>query len=146
MAAAARASPPAPTDLSTFSALAHPVGDCTTLFSPLTMPGRTPDNYVSPSCQTLLDDAQDNHTPMVVPIYTSAAAGSPPVYTLKGFAEFVVTGYNLPTISAWDWLNPANNCSGSDYCLNGYFTLGVIPFNGDLTGTNLGASVIELTG
>ncbi len=43
-------------------------------------------------------------------------------------------------------LTRPNNCQGSDYCLNGYFTLGVIPFNGDLTGTNLGASVIELTG
>ena len=130
----------------TFSALAHPAGNCTTLISPLTFQGRSPANYVSPSCQQLLQDAQNNNTPLLVPIYTSAAAGSPPSYTLKGFAEFVVTGYNLPTIYASDWLDPANNCTGNNYCLNGYFVRGVIPSTGSLNGTNLGASVIELTG
>ncbi len=68
-------------------------------------------------------------------------------FTLQGFAEFVVTGFNLPSsFFASDWLNPANDCSGSTYCLNGYFTLGVVPFTGSLNGTNLGASVIQLTG
>ncbi len=82
-----------------------------------------------------------------MPIYGSAAAGSPPTYTLKGFADFVVTGYNLPTsFYASDWLNPANNCQGTNYCLNGYFTHGVIPFTGSLNGTDLGVSVIQLTG
>jgi hypothetical protein len=39
-----------------------------------------------------------------------------------------------------------NDCQGTNYCINGYFTLGVVPFTGNLNGTNLGASVIELTG
>lgn len=133
-------------DPGTVSALAHPVGNCTTFISPLTFQGRRPANYVSPSCQQLLQDAQNNNTPLLVPIYTSAAAGNPPTYTLKGFAEFVVTGYNLPTIYAPDWLDPANNCTLNTYCLNGYFVRGVIPSTGSLNGTNLGASVIELTG
>ncbi len=35
---------------------------------------------------------------------------------------------------------------GADYCLNGYFTQGLVPTTGSLGGTNLGASVIKLTG
>jgi hypothetical protein len=45
-----------------------------------------------------------------------------------------------------DWLNPANTCSGAEYCLTGYFVQGVIPATGSLAGTDLGVSVIDLTG
>ena len=65
---------------------------------------------------------------------------------MQGFADFVVTGYNLPGFVASDWLNPANSCVGANYCLNGYFVQGVIPITGNITGTNLGVSVIDLTG
>ena len=75
---------------------------------------------------------------------TSDASGT---YALQGFADFVVTGYNLPPgVYAADWLNPANSCQGTDYCLTGYFVQGVIPSTGSLAGTDLGASVIDLTG
>jgi len=93
-----------------------------------------------------LQNAQQNQTPLLVPIYVSVAAGGPPTYTLKGFADFVVTGYNLPNFFASDWLDPANDCQGTTYCLNGFFTHGVGPYTGDLSGTDLGVSVIELTG
>ena len=130
----------------TFSWIAHPRGNCTTFVSPPTVLGRT-QTMPSNSCQRLLQSAQQNQTPLLVPIYVSAAAGSPPTYTLKGFADFVVTGYNLPaTFIALDWLNPANNCQGTTYCLNGFFTHGVSPYTGSLGGTDLGVSVIELTG
>jgi hypothetical protein len=97
----------------------------------------------SPPCQQVLASAQQNQVPILVPVYSSFAAGT---YALQGFADFVVTGYNLPGASATDWLNPANSCSGLTYCVNGYFVQGVIPATGILTGTNLGVSVIDLTG
>ena len=81
-----------------------------------------------------------------MPVYVSLnnASGT---YVLQGFADFVVTGYNLPSgLYAADWLNPANSCQGTDYCLTGYFVQGVIPAIGSLGGTDLGASVIDLTG
>jgi hypothetical protein len=74
------------------------------------------------------------------------------VYTLDGFAVFVVTGYNLPTtvhgspFFASDWLNPGNDCSGSTFCLNGYFTRGLIPLSGSIGGPDLGATIIRLSG
>jgi hypothetical protein len=98
------------------------------------------------SCQSALQNAQQSQIPILVPIYTSfdAAAGT---YALDGFADFVVTGYNLPPgLYAADWLNPANSCQGTDYCLSGYFVQGVIPATGNLGGTDLGVSVIDLTG
>jgi Flp pilus assembly protein TadG len=129
----------------TFGWVANPGPDCTTAISPPTFTGI---NGAPPTsqCAQLLQTAQQNQTPLLVPIYVSANPGGPPTYTLKGFAEFVVTGYNLPFGSASDWLNSANDCQGTTYCLNGYFTQGVAPFSGSLGGTNLGASVIQLTG
>ena len=58
----------------------------------------------------------------------------------------MVTGYHLPGFTTPDWLNPANNCKGSDKCINGYFTEGLIPSTGSVGGPNLGASIIVLSG
>jgi Flp pilus assembly protein TadG len=128
-----------------FSWLAHIRGNCTTTASPPILTGRT--RPTSFSCELLLQNAQQNNTPLLVPIYVASnPAATPPTYSLEGFADFVVTGYNLPTSFASDWLDPVNNCQGNTFCLNGYFTQGVIPSTGSLTGTNLGASIIELAG
>jgi len=72
--------------------------------------------------------------------------GNNGVYTLMGFAALVITGYHLPDFQANDWLNPANDCKGSDKCINGYFTQGLVPDPGTIGGPNLGADVIQLTG
>jgi Flp pilus assembly protein TadG len=135
----------------TFSWLNHPPGNCMIPVSPPNIAGRAR-TTVSFSCQQILQDAQFNRRPLLVPIYVQASSGAPPSYTLKGFAEFVVTGYNLstgsssPNFVASDWLNPSNDCSGTKYCLNGYFTRGVIPSTGNFNGTYLGAAEIDLTG
>jgi len=133
----------------TFSWVARTRGTCTVPISG-NFQGRTRPT-VGFSCQQTLQNSQQNHTPITVPVYVSANGGGIPTYTLQGFADFVVTGYHLPTLNGFtfdapDWLNPANNCQGTNYCLNGYFTQGVIPFTGSLGGTNLGVSVINLTG
>ena len=130
----------------TFTMVNHARGNCHAAVGPPTFSGRNRAT-ISLSCELVLQAAQQNLTPLLVPIYVSASSGGGPLsFTLKGFAEFVVTGYNFPSFFASDWLNPANNCRGNNSCLNGYFTQGVVPFTGDLNGTNLGASVIELTG
>ncbi len=145
------ATEPAGADGPGFAWVAHPRGNCTVPISGPSFQGR-PQLSVSFSCELVLQNAQQNQASILIPIYV-ASSGAPgnPTYTLKGFAEFVVTGYNLPglngaTVDAPDWLNPANNCHGNDYCLNGYFVQGVIPYTGSIGGTDLGASVINLTG
>jgi Flp pilus assembly protein TadG len=129
-----------------FGWAAHPAGNCTLPVGGPSFPGRT-QMRVSFSCQLVLSNAQQTQTPILVPVYVSVN-GVPGniTYVLKGFADFVVTGYHMPGFDAADWLNPANDCAGTDYCLNGYFTQGIIPTTGSLGGTDLGASVIELTG
>ncbi len=124
---------------------------------------------VSPDCQNALQNAWTSRTPVYIPVYTSVLADADgdgdthiPLpndidddqasYTLDGFAAFVVTGYNLPTtvqgspFFASDWLNQANNCSGTTFCLNGYFTRGLIPSSSTISGPDLGALVIRLSG
>jgi len=99
------------------------------------------------TCQQALSTAQASRAIVYIPIYTSiTGTGTNALYTLKGFAAFVVTGYHLPGFTASDWLNPANNCKGSDKCINGYFTQGLIPSAGSIGGTNLGATIIVLSG
>jgi Flp pilus assembly protein TadG len=120
-------------------------GNCTLPVSGPSFPGGA-GTSVSVACQTVLQNAQQNQIPILVPVYVSLD-GPSDTYVLKGFADFVVTGYNLaPDFSAPDWLVPANSCQGTDYCLNGYFVQAVIPATGSVTGPSLGASIIDLTG
>ncbi len=120
-------------------------GNCTLPVSGPSFPASAATSASLP-CQAVLQNAQQDQIPILVPVYVSlnAAAGT---YALKGFAEFVVTGYNLaPGYFEPDWLDPANTCQGADYCLTGYFVQGVIPSTGSITGPSLGASIIDLTG
>jgi hypothetical protein len=61
----------------------------------------------------------------------------------------VITGYHIGGFKATDWLNPAvgNGCKGNDFCIDGYFTQGLIPSTGGVGGgKGLGATIVELTG
>lgn len=99
------------------------------------------------SCKQALSTAQASRALVYIPIYTSlTGTGTNATYALKGFAAFVVTGYHLPGFTASDWLNSANNCKGSDKCINGFFTQGLIPSSGSIGGPNLGATIIVLSG
>ena len=82
-----------------------------------------------------------------IPVYTTVTGtGTNALYSLKGFAAFVITGYHFRRFKASDWLNPKNDCKGSNFCINGYFTQGLIPSSGSVGGPNLGASIIVLSG
>jgi hypothetical protein len=129
----------------TFGLAGDATGNCTLPVSGSSFAAGTGPS-VSAACQLVLQSAQQDEIPILVPVYVSLnnASGT---YVLQGFADFVVTGYNLPSgLNAADWLNPANSCQGTDYCLTGYLVQGVIPATGSLAGTDLGASVIDLTG
>ena len=123
---------------------ADAAGDCTLQVSGSSFPG-SPGNSTGPHCFEVLQNAWQNQIPILVPVYVSFDGGAN-TFALQGFADFVVTGYNLPGFTAQDWLDPANSCQGTDYCVTGYFVQGVIPATGTLSGTYLGASIIELTG
>jgi Flp pilus assembly protein TadG len=104
----------------------------------------------SPNCNTpLFDDAQ-NRSLIYVPVYTKlTGSGSTALWNLKGIAAFVVTGYNIPgaTFNHYtDWLNAAKNCTGTTYCINGYFVRADFTGGGTLGPANLGLYAINLTG
>ncbi len=119
-------------------------GNCTIQVSGSSFPG-SPGNSTGPHCSAVLQNAWQNQIPILVPVYASFDGGAN-TFTLQGFADFVVTGYNLPGVEAQDWLDSANSCPGTVYCLNGFFVQGLIPSTGSITGPGLGASVIDLTG
>jgi Flp pilus assembly protein TadG len=124
-------------------------GNCGILTNTATFPADTGASAGS-TCQTALASAQASRTVVFLPVYTSyTGTGSGTVFTLKGFAAFVVTGYHLPSFSASDWLNSKNDCKGSiNKCINGYFTRALIPATAGAGGAGqyLGAAVIGLTG
>jgi Putative Flp pilus-assembly TadE/G-like len=120
-------------------------GNCTLGVGGPTFP-ESPGMSAPAGCMTALQNAQQNQIPVLIPVYVSLD-GASDTYALKGFAEFVVSGYNLPGgYSEADWLNPANSCTGASYCVTGYFVQGVIPSTGSFAGPSLGAYVIDLTG
>jgi len=123
------------------------LGNCTVTISNGTYGGST-GNSVSGDCQTALLNAWTSKSVVYIPVYVSIMnPGNNATYTLKGFAAFVVTGYHMPgQAKESDWLNPANDCKGSEFCLNGFFTQGLIPSTGSLGGPNLGAYIVKLTG
>jgi len=123
-----------------------PTGTCQVSVSGGTFSG-DPGASASNVCKDVLAMAQTSRSVVYIAIYTKiTGTGAGSVYTLKGFAAFVVTGYHLPGASASDWLNPANDCSGSNKCINGYFTQGIIPSGSSPGGAYLGAAVIRITG
>ena len=123
-----------------------PTSTCTISVSGGTF-GGNPGASASNACKAALAAAYAARSVVYLAIYTKiTGSGANSVYTLKGFAAFVVTGYKLPGATASDWLNSANNCSGSNKCINGYFTTGIIPGGSSPGGAYLGAAVIRITG
>jgi Flp pilus assembly protein TadG len=128
-----------------FGWAADATGSCTLAVSGPTVSGPAGAG-VPAGCEAVLENAQQDRVPILVPVYVSLNTTAN-TYSLKGFADFVVTGYNLPAgFFSADWLNSANTCQGTDYCVTGYFVQGVIPSTGSFAAASLGADVIDLTG
>jgi hypothetical protein len=126
-------------------------GNCSVTISNNTYPGTTGAS-ASSDCETALYNAWSTQSTIYLPVYTTASgSGSNLIYTLKGFAAFTVTGYYFPgsanqQAKEKDWVTNQYPCSGSNFCLSGFFTHGLIPSVSGLGGPNLGAYTIELTG
>jgi Flp pilus assembly protein TadG len=131
-----------------FGWTSDPSGNCSTFINNGSYGGGT-GTPASGACQTILQNAQANKTVVYLPVYTAiSGTGNNVTYTLLGFAAFVITGYHITgSFKANDWLNPANKCTGNQFCIYGYFTQGLIPSTGGLGGgKGLGASIVKLTG
>ncbi|MFC4058823.1 pilus assembly protein TadG-related protein [Planomonospora corallina] len=107
------------------------------------------DPGVSPSqaCRAVLAEVRADRTVTYLPVFRAvAASGQNTVYTVEGFAPFVITGYALSGASAPSNLTGEQHCTGSDKCVYGYFTRSLMPARGSVGGPDLGASVVTLIG
>jgi len=126
-------------------------GSCSVTISNNTYTGTTGAS-ASSDCLTALYNAWSTQSTIYLPVYTTTSGtGSNLIYTLKGFAAFTLTGYYFPgsanqQAKEKDWVTNQYPCNGSNFCLSGFFTHGLIPTAGSLGGPNLGAYVIKLTG
>ncbi len=107
-------------------------------------------NNISDECSTVLDADRTNHTVIYLPIYDGVqGSGSNGIYHLAGFAAFVVTGgfYNGQHGGFKVASNITGNsyCHGSDRCLYGFFTQGLVPA-GTGGGSVPGANAVSLSG
>jgi Putative Flp pilus-assembly TadE/G-like len=129
-----------------FGWLNDPAGTCSTYIDVNNTYGDNTGVSVSEPCKTALSAAYAGKYVVYVPVFDSVTGtGTNGVYHLKGFAAFVVTGYHLPGFSQPSWLTGKNLCTGSDKCLYGFFTQGLVPA-GSLGGSSMGAIAIRLTG
>jgi Flp pilus assembly protein TadG len=123
-------------------------GNCSVTISNGSYGGNTGAS-ASSDCQTALYNDWLNRTVVYLPVYSAiSGTGTNESYTLLGFAAFVITGYHISgqSFSEPDWLNSKNDCHGPTFCIDGYFTHGLIPSTGGLGGKGLGASIVKLTG
>lgn len=92
-------------------------------------------------CETRLAEIRNNGETVLVPIFDDLwNTGSNGMYHIYGFAEFRLTGYRFPSISAGD---PKPPCNKGDTCLGGYFTRYVSAADA-AGGPDLGARTVKL--
>jgi len=123
-------------------------GNCTaSVTSAGTVSGNT-GTSASGTCQTVLSNARTNVTVLAMPIYDGIqGTGTNSTYHIVGVSEFVVTGYKLPSLSAPSTVTGKDYCKGSDKCIYGYFTTGIIPVGSSIGGsTNYGATAVSTIG
>jgi len=105
----------------------------------------------SDACVTALQNDYTDHTVVYLPIYDGLrGSGANGVYHLAGFGAFVITG-GYVNGSQGGFKQPSNitgkdYCSGSDRCLYGFFTKGLIPNAGSGGPSLPGVTTVTLTG
>lgn len=99
------------------------------------------------ACKDALAAAWAARTIVYIPIYDGVqGTGGNGTYHLKGFAAFVLTGYSLPGAKKNSWVPggpPGGECKGSDKCVYGFFTQGLVPA-GAIGGPTMGANTTQL--
>jgi hypothetical protein len=123
-------------------------GTCSTTVDISGSFGGNTGNSVSQACREALAASRSGREVALIPIYDGVTGnGSHTTYHLAGFASFVLTGYRQSGFSAPSWLTGRHACSGSQRCLYGYFTKGLVPTTGvTIDGPDLGVSVVNLVG
>jgi hypothetical protein len=137
-----------------FGWLDDPNSTCQVVVAPDGSYGAKPGAPASQPCKTALQDAYDNRTVLVLPVYDGVkGTGQNTTYHISGYAGFVVTGYQLPGFSAKSWLTGATDCGGggggkSTTCVLGYFVGPLDLFTGQTPGPgpNLGVTVFKTVG
>ncbi len=96
------------------------------------------------ACKSALLDAWTTKSIIYLPIYDGVSGvGGNGTYHLAGFAAFVITGYQLPGAKKKSWITGNDYCSGSDKCVYGFFTQGLLP-GGAIGGPTMGANTTQL--
>lgn len=110
-----------------------------------TYPG-DPRDSAPPGCRALL--ARLSGGPVLMPLYdaVTATGNGNLIYSVAGFAAFVVTGWELPGFDSSSTLTGRSSCGDSTGCLFGYFTRATLPGGGEIGGPDLGATLIRLVG
>jgi hypothetical protein len=122
-------------------------GDCATEIDADGTYSGDPGVSAPKACKEALEESRQNRTLVFVPVFDAVGGtGAGTTYHIKGMAAFVLTGYHLPGLSAESWLTGAKHCTGSNKCLYGYFTQGLVPAAGVIGGPDLGASIVALVG
>ena len=99
------------------------------------------------ACKVALENARTNRTVLYLPVFDGlGGSGHNGVYHLKGFAAFVVTGYNLPGLKDKSSISNQEYCHGSEKCIYGFFTQGLVDEGGTIGGSDLGARVVQMIG
>jgi Flp pilus assembly protein TadG len=131
-----------------FGWLDDPTSTCTTTVEADGTFGGNTGNSVSQPCKTALPALRSERRVTLIPIYDGVTGnGSHITYHLAGFASFVLTGYYLSGFTEPSWLSGTHHCSGSERCLYGYFTRGLVPTTGaEIGGPDLGVSIVNLVG
>jgi hypothetical protein len=130
-----------------FGWLADPAGNCSV---DIDISGSYNDDTgasAGKDCKTALTNARQNTTVLYLPVFDGAGGtGHGGTYHLRGFAAFVVTGYSLPGLSAKSTISTKDYCKGSDKCVYGFFTQGLVDKPGHIGGSDLGARIVQMIG
>lgn len=158
-----------------FGWLDDPNKTCQVVIAPDGSYGGNPGVPVSKPCKDTLQNAYNNKTVLVLPVYDGVKnTGQNTTYDILGYAGFVVTGYQLPGFTAKSWLTGADSCpaapappagngngggnggggggngggNNSTDCVLGYFVGPVDLFTGQTPGPgpNLGVTVFKTVG
>lgn len=101
----------------------------------------------SPYCKDALAWARANREVVLVPVFDGAGGtGHTGYYHLRGFASFVITGYNVTGGWAVSTLTNLRPCVGDVKCVSGYFTRDLITTATVLGGPDMGATTVQLSG
>lgn len=125
---------------------------CTTEITTANTYSASPGNSISGVCSDRLAQARDNHTLIYLPVYDGVqGSGANGVYHLAGFGAFLVTGGYLNGqgggFKEASTLTGMNYCRGSQRCLYGFFTQGLVPQSGRGTAGSLpGAYTLVIIG